>query len=1051
MLTNKPGSRKEASGFDREAMYRAVIETSADGFHLLDAEGCILEVNDAYVKRSGYSRDELLAMRITDLEAKECPDETASRIMKVIRNGSDIFESLHRAKDGTVWQVEVNVSYWNIGSGRFCCFIRDITGRKQAEEALLDSEEKFRAIYNNIGIGVALIGKDMQILSINRQMQKWFPHIDSNQHHLCYQSFNTPPRTSVCDYCPTVLTLKDGQIHSAVTDTPTGDSVRHYKVTASPLLAANGSVVAAIEMVEDITDRRIAEKELREKESRYRLLFEAANDGIFIMDATGFKDCNQRGAEMYRLPRAEIIGRLPADLAPERQPDGRLSSEVVGEKIQAALGGVPQLFEWQPLRADGIPFDVEITLSRLEFGGAVSLQAIVRDITERKRAEERLKKINGAILNLTEHDHRGNLSTLTTLCGELLRADCVLYNRLDGNLLCVMGQWAGPVDLKKEDAPRGHICFDVISRDSDQPLVVRNLQDTAYANTDPNVAAYGLQTYIGCRVRYGGNARGSLCAVFTRDYEPSSNDLDVIGIIAAAIAQEEERHAAEEKLRRSEELVRNILDTVDEGFIVVDPHYRILTANRAYCNLVNCCDEKIIGSHCYEMSHKINRPCYDEGEDCAVRKVFETGKAHAALHCHKDANNNILYVETKAYPVKDASGVVTSVIETINNITERYLLEEERLKTQKLESIGTLAGGIAHDFNNLLQGVFGYISMAKMTLGQREKSFAMLEQAEEALHMSVNLTTQLLTFAKGGKPVKKVIRLEPAVENAVKFALSGSHTNYRLDIAPDLWQIEADTGQLAQVIQNIVLNASEAMAGRGTVHISAENMVVVSKAGPRLPEGGRFVRIDIQDTGTGIPEQNLAKIFDPYFTTKQKGSGLGLATSYSIIRNHGGVIEVTSGLNKGTTFTIYLPGAISAEREAGTTAAATFGAKQGRILLMDDEDVVRRVATEMIAALGHDVEVAENGGKAIALFRQAKESGKPYDLVILDLTIKGGMGGEEAIQKILEIDPNAKAVVSSGYADNPVVAHYRDYGFSAFLNKPYKLADLKECLNSSLQ
>jgi CheY-like chemotaxis protein len=213
------------------------------------------------------------------------------------------------------------------------------------------------------------------------------------------------------------------------------------------------------------------------------------------------------------------------------------------------------------------------------------------------------------------------------------------------------------------------------------------------------------------------------------------------------------------------------------------------------------------------------------------------------------------------------------------------------------------------------------------------------------------------------------------------------------------------------------------------------------------------VRIDIQDTGTGIPEKSLPRIFDPYFTTKQKGSGLGLATSYSIIRNHGGVIEVKSELNKGSTFTIHLPAVKGVEREGETTmssAAATVTAKKGRLLLMDDEKVVRKVAAEMIATLGHEVDTAPDGAKAIALFRQAKESGKPYDLLILDLTVKGGMGGEETIQRILELDPEVKAVVSSGYADSPVVAHYRDYGFSAFLNKPYKLADLKECLNQSL-
>ena len=391
------------------------------------------------------------------------------------------------------------------------------------------------------------------------------------------------------------------------------------------------------------------------------------------------------------------------------------------------------------------------------------------------------------------------------------------------------------------------------------------------------------------------------------------------------------------------------------------------------------------------------------------------------------------------------------MIETINNITEKYLLEEERLKTQKLESIGILAGGIAHDFNNLLQGVFGYISMAKMTHDDKEKSLAMLNQAEEALHMTVNLTTQLLTFSKGGKPVKKLIRLEPTIENALKFALSGSNTDYHLDIAPDLWNVEADAGQLAQVIQNIVLNANEAMAGRGTITVTVRNLDIHKNTNHRLPKGGSFVRIDIQDIGTGISEQHLAKIFDPYFTTKQKGSGLGLATSYSIIRNHGGVIEVSSELNKGPTFTIYLPAAKGVEMEARATSAPTVEAKKGRILIMDDEDLVRYIASEMLVSIGHEVQSAGDGEKAIELFRDARESGKPFDLLILDLTVKGGMGGEETIQKILEIDPDVKAVVSSGYADSTIVANYEKFGFSGFLNKPYQINALKDCINKLMK
>ncbi|MEJ2688637.1 MAG: ATP-binding protein, partial [Deltaproteobacteria bacterium] len=398
----------------------------------------------------------------------------------------------------------------------------------------------------------------------------------------------------------------------------------------------------------------------------------------------------------------------------------------------------------------------------------------------------------------------------------------------------------------------------------------------------------------------------------------------------------------------------------------------------------------------------------------------------------------------------NAQGQPLKLYGTVQDITDRKKLEEQLLKNQKLESIGTLAGGIAHDFNNLLQGIFGYISMAKNSIENKEESLALLSQAEEALSLSVNLTTQLLTFSKGGKPVKKLIKLRPIVENAVKFALSGSQTNYEMVVPDDLRAVEADEGQLAQVIQNMVLNAKEAMSGQGTVCLTLANVDSRGNQISGLADGGPFARIDIQDSGLGISEHDLARIFDPYFSTKEKGSGLGLATSYSIIKNHGGTIEVKSNVGRGTTFTILLPAAAADLGKEVALPENASGVRKGRILLMDDEELVRSVAKGMIEVLGHKVDTAADGAKAIELFEHARKSGTPYDLVILDLTVKGGMGGEESIKKIRETDPQVAAVVSSGYADNPIVADFRAYGFASSLNKPYQLEDLENCIETVL-
>ncbi len=512
-----------------------------------------------------------------------------------------------------------------------------------------------------------------------------------------------------------------------------------------------------------------------------------------------------------------------------------------------------------------------------------------------------------------------------------------------------------------------------------------------------------------------------------------------------------ERKLAEDELKKSEQFIRSILDTVDEGFIVVDRDYRIITANKAYCDQVGGHGDEIIGRHCYEISHHTERPCYEEGEECAVRQVFETGGPYTALHRHIDAKGDNLYVETKAFPIKDSAGDVISVIETVNNITEKHLLEEERLKTQKLEAIGTLAGGIAHDFNNLLQGIFGHIFMAKMSISDRDRALAMLNQAERALHMSVNLTSQLLTFSKGGKPVMERIMLPPVIENSVKFALSGSRVDCRIDLDGDLWAVEADEGQIGQVVQNIVINADQSMPEGGTILITARNVFSPEKKLQHMPREGKYIEITVQDSGVGIPGKYLQKIFDPYFSTKEKGSGLGLSTSYSIIRNHGGVIDVASEPGSGTTFFIYLPAAAEERELKEKEKEQCLLTGRGRVLVMDDEDIVRTVAGHMIGSLGYEADFAENGEKAIEKYAAAMKKGKPFDAVILDLTVRGGMGGREVIETLAELDHEVKAIVSSGYSEDVILANYEEYGFKALLSKPYEIAELGRVLHSLLQ
>jgi len=373
--------------------------------------------------------------------------------------------------------------------------------------------------------------------------------------------------------------------------------------------------------------------------------------------------------------------------------------------------------------------------------------------------------------------------------------------------------------------------------------------------------------------------------------------------------------------------------------------------------------------------------------------------------------------------------------------------ERSRLETriQKLESVGLLAGGIAHDFNNLLTAVLANVTLAKMQAREGEAIEARLEEIETASLRARDLTQQLLTFAKGGKPVKKLVCLEPVIRDSAALAVSGSNVQCRLRFADDLCSAEIDAGQISQVINNLVINAVQAMPAGGAVTVEAENIHI--KPGSTIPvEAGPYVRVSVVDKGIGILPDHFERIFDPYFTTKQKGSGLGLTISHSVVAGHRGHIAVDSRIGAGTAFHVYLPASCeSVAQPVGMKQMHVAG--RGRVLIMDDEEIVRNICAEILKRLGYDVESVPNGQEAVERYEQRFKEGTRFDAVILDLTIPGGMGGREAVQKIIRLDPDAKVLVSSGYSNDPVMADYAGYGFRGLVPKPYSVQALSDAVN----
>lgn len=386
-----------------------------------------------------------------------------------------------------------------------------------------------------------------------------------------------------------------------------------------------------------------------------------------------------------------------------------------------------------------------------------------------------------------------------------------------------------------------------------------------------------------------------------------------------------------------------------------------------------------------------------------------------------------------------------NLLVSIFDITERRKMEEELLKAQKLESLSALAGGIAHDFNNMLTVMLGNIALAKMKLNKNDIISERLERAENAIHRAKDLTRNLLTFSRKGDLSKRTVAIGELLNETANFALSGSRSRCELSIPADLWPVEVDEGQISQVIDNVIMNADQAMPDGGTITVKCDNIVSGANDSP-LMKNARYVRISIRDHGAGISPEIREKIFDPYFSTKEGKSGLGLATSYSIINKHAGHISVDSEPENGSAFNIYLPASEAIREEIRREKRKALKGNE-RVLIMDDEEAVREVAEGILNSIGCEIALAQDGAAALELYLKAREAGRPFDVVILDLTVSGGMGGMETIKKLVEIDKDVKAVVSTGYSNDPVMAEFRKYGFTGALNKPYKLQEISEVLS----
>jgi len=901
-------------------------------------------------------------------------------------------------------------------------------------------------------------------------------------------------------------------------------------VVITALRNQDGVLVGFSKVTRDLTERKRAEDSLRVSELKFRSVTESACDAIISTDDQGIILSWNQGAEMLFCYQAdEMLGQsLFRIIAPEYREQYQKGLRQFNETEQSSIVG--RALQLNGLRRDGTQVPVEVAIGSWKAGGQLYFSGIIRNITERKEAEEKIRQLNielerrvherTAALEATNrslqeeiherqrveqerlkllaqvekaHQQSNFLAEASALLGASLNYETTLANiaRLSVPFFadyCVVDivsedQLLKRVKIAHIDSKQEEIAIELSRRyppqreasagpykviRTNRPEIIDDITDemlVAGAKDEDHLRllrALKLRSYLCVPLQSRGYTLGVITFVTAesgRHYGPEDLALaeelarrcvvavDNAGLYELAQQEIQQRVLAQESLAAEKERLSVTLYSIGDGVVTTDIGGRVTLLNKVAEQLTGWTRQQALGKpigHIFQIVDGHTRQRHDSPIDQVLSGAAFGLPRHAILIA-KDGSERV--VADSGAPIHDKDGRVIGAVLVFRDVTSERKMEEAVLRARNLESVGLLAGGIAHDFNNIMTAILGSVSLAKICIGQKNEAYELLAETEKAFARARDLTQQLLTFAKGGAPIKQTASISELVTHTTQFALRGSNIRCEIAFPENLCQVDFDTGQLSQAISNLVINAKQAMPESGVLKITAENIQV--SEGNQYLSAGRYVKLMIQDTGVGIPEDDLDKIFDPYFTTKQQGSGLGLATTYSIIKQHGGQIEVESEAGIGTAFTVYL----LASNRAGPLKTESPQAEkkihrgQGRVLVMDDEAAIRDVLERQLSYLGYDVALARDGNEAIVLYQEAGQTHQPFDVVILDLTIPGGIGGKECIETLKKLDPDVNAIVSSGYFTDPVMAEYEKYGFRTRIAKPYQLEELSQALH----